>query len=370
MNSMKIKRVLCLIAAVVMIVSNITLTVFADSMGDAKNSVELVQSQMGWGSGFAIGVPGKPVEYIVTNNHVVGGDWGYTTATVGFAIASDDKMVANIYMYDAEKDIAILKLPTPTDKREPLVLKPMEYVDLDDSFAALGYPGNQASDWYKFNLNDITITRGGVKKTDRVMGHDVYMLDLDITNGNSGGPLVDSSGKVVGINTFGVNYDKYAIAIDELLSIIDRNRIPVAVHGDTNWVLIGCGAAALAIIVLLLVVIIIILKSKKTKESKKVELIAIGGVLNGKRYNVSETVRLGRDPSQCKITFPADTRGVGRVHCEISYDGGRCCLRDLNSTYGTFIVGGRKLAPHEVYILRSGERFYLAAPDNTFEVRY
>jgi hypothetical protein len=397
-KNMNLKRVLSLLAVISIIFSFMTATVSAVTISDAKNSVVAVIRQDGksYGTGFAIGEVGKPIEYIVTNNHVVSGDAGNTTATVAFDLASNEMMLANVYFYDAEKDVAILKLPQATDKRQAMVLCPMANVDIDDSFAALGYPGNQATDWPKYNVDDITITKGGIKKADRINGLDVYMLDLSITHGNSGGPLVNSQGEVVGINTFGLNDDNYAIAIDELLNVIDTDRIPVTLHSNFNWLLIVGGVVLLAIIAL---VIILIIRKKTNKDDdnyaetnytmpienganktapKKAPLsnkasarvIAIGGTLNGKRYSIVGTVRIGRDSSKCAIAFPVNTQGVSGVHCEVAFDGSVCYVKDLNSSYGTFTIDGKKIEPNVPQILKPGDKFYLASPANTFEVRF
>ena len=394
---MNMKRFIGLLAVLTLLFSMATMTVSAGTISEAKNSVVTVicESGLSYGTGFAIGEVGKPVEYIVTNNHVVKGNV-YTTATVAFDLAANDVVVANVYFYDEERDVAVLKLPHPTEQRRAMVLCPMKYVDLDDSFAALGYPGNQETDWPKYNTDDITVTKGGIKKADRVNGQDVYMLDLTITHGNSGGPLVNSKGEVVGINTVGINDDTYAIAIDELLNVIDTERIPVTIHGGINWLLIG----GIALLVIILVLVVILLVSKKgnkapaaaptgyvnagtdagrtmAKEAPapapakpSARVVAIGGTLNGKRYAVSGSVKMGRDASQCGIAFPVNTQGVSGVHCEIAFDGAVCYVRDLNSSYGTFTMDGKKLAPNVAQNLKPGDKFYLASPENTFEVRF
>lgn len=397
-KAMNLKRIMSLFAVVVLMFSFMTVTVSAGTASDAKNSVVAVinQNGMSYGTGFAIGEVGKPVEYIVTNNHVVQGDAGNTTATIAFDLASNDYVLANVYFYDETKDIAVLKLPQPTDKRAAMVLCPMENVDPDDAFAALGYPGNQATDWPKYNTDDITVTKGGIKKADRINGLDVYMLDLTITHGNSGGPLVNSQGEVVGINTFGINDDNYAIAIDELLKVIETDRIPVTLHGGINWFLI-IGALILLVIIALVIVLIVRRKNKNDDDSyagtnytmpldnganrtvpkqapvagkASARVIAIGGTLNGKRYSVAGTVKIGRDSSKCAIAFPVNTQGVSGIHCEVAFDGAICYVKDLNSSYGTFTVDGKQLTPNVPQILQSGEKFYLASPENTFEVRF
>jgi len=386
------KRLVSLLAVVAIMFTLMTVTVFAGSAFESKSSVVAVLSEDGssMGSGFAIGKPGKPVEFIVTNNHVVKGDAGLTTATVFFDLASNEAMNANVYFFDAAKDVAVLKLPQPTEKREPLVLCPMEDVDPDDEFAALGYPGDQVTDWPKYNMDDITITKGGIKKTDRLAGRDVYMLDLTVTNGNSGGPLVNSKGEVVGIPTFGLGENNYAIVIDELISVINRDKIPYALHGDINWLLIA--AIVLLLLIIALVVVLVVSKTRKTPPEgteghdgpggqtqplyppqppkPTARVIAVGGTMNGKRYEVTGVIRIGRNSARCGIAFPVNTQGVSAEHCEITYNGSMCCVTDLNSSYGTFTSDGRKLAPNQPHFLKSGEKFYLAIPENTFEVRY
>ena len=397
-KTMNFKRIMSLFSVVVLMFSFMTVTVSAGSASDAKNSVVAVISQDGtsYGTGFAIGEVGKPVEYIVTNNHVVQGDAGNTTATIAFDLASNDFVLANVYFFDAAKDVAVLKLPQPTDKREAMVLCPMEDVDPDDAFAALGYPGNQATDWPKYNMDDITVTKGGIKKTDRINGIEVYMLDLEITHGNSGGPLVNSEGEVVGINTFGLNDDNYAITIDELLKVIDTDRIPVTLHGSINWFLVVGAVVLLAIIALVILLIVrkknnggddnyagtnytmpldngvnrTMPKQAPATNKASARVIAIGGTLNGKRYSVSGTVKVGRDSSKCAIAFPVNTQGVSGIHCEVAFDGAVCYVKDLNSSYGTFTIDGKKLTPNVPQILQSGEKFYLASLENTFEVRF
>lgn len=391
------KRIMSIFAIMALAFSFMAFSVSAKttSASDAKKSVVMVIAQDGasYGTGFAIGKVGEPVEFIVTNNHVVQGDEGYTMATVVYDGASNDSASANVYWYDADKDLAVLKLPQPTEKRSAMVLCPQSYVDIDDSFAALGYPGNQATDWPVYNMNDITVTRGGIKKADRIGGCDVYMLDLTITHGNSGGPLVNSNGEVVGINTFGINDDNYAVVIDELLDLIDDD-IPVTVHSDFNWIIVACAGAVLVVIIVLVVVLIVHGKNKKKAISApaynytrpldtpavapitpvtpqtSAKIIAIGGTLNGKRYSVSGSVKFGRDASQCAVNFPINTQGVSGVHCEVVFDGNTCYVKDLNSSYGTFTLDGRKLAPGVAQILQSGDKFYLATPENTFEVRF
>lgn len=209
------------------------------------------------GSGFAIGEEGKPISYIVTNAHVVVDRYAEYLSTnsttaktevnsrradevrVYFSYGSNDFMRAQIYYVNEKKDICILKLPEPTEKRKPLVLCRSEDIDMDDEFAALGFPFD--SDLFMdntglaYNIDDITMTRGAIsrKSTDRD-GVQVYLIDVDIRSGNSGGPLVNSKGEVVGINTYSVYDSKYAIVIDELLAAVNRDVVPYMLSAELS----------------------------------------------------------------------------------------------------------------------------------------
>ncbi len=420
-NLKTVSRILsvCLIAMIVM--SFVTMTVSAEvtDITSAKNGVVCVvnNSQTSQGSGFAIGKPGEPVQFIVTNNHVVEEWKGYTpdTAYVYFSAAANNFMVANVYYYNEEKDIAVLKLPEPTTMREALTLCPADAIDLSDDFAALGYPniGSENTDYAKFDVSDIVVTRGGIKKADRINSEEVYLLDMTIENGNSGGPVVNSKGQVVGISSFGINMadvtiaPSYAIAIDELIGSIDTNTIPITVATSSNIspLLIAILAAALVLIAILIVVLVMVRKNKggkggeggtqptgatyplvtgttagtaggtappKTAPSpspKQARLVAMNGYLNGKTFAVNGTSRIGRDSSKCNIAFPVNSKGISARHCEISFDGKVCTITDLGSSYGTF-VNGSKLAANSPQVLKSGDKFYLAAPENMFEIRY
>ena len=216
-------------------------------------------SVTGRGSGFAIGTPGEPVSYIVTNAHVVLDDTAEgvksldslnetlnvsnkkaTEVKVYFSYAANEFMRAQIYMVNEEKDICILKLPQPTDKREPLVICKSSEIDMDDDFSALGFPAD--SDWYMddralaYDTNDVSRTSGSIsRKSTDTNGVEVYLIDMNISPGNSGGALVNSKGEVVGIPTYKVGDSKnYAIVIDELLNLINRDTIPYTLSNEVN----------------------------------------------------------------------------------------------------------------------------------------
>lgn len=364
---------------------------------DAVDGVVLVvaesENESSYGTGFAIGKVGEPVRYIVTNYHVVqntavgGGD-----IYVYFSAAANNYMLAELYWYSGAKDIAVLRLPEETTMRTPLVLCPMEDVDMNDTFTALGYPSiaTEGNDFIKFDKDDIVITRGAISKTARVDSKDVYLIDIAVSDGSSGGPLVNSKGEVVGINTFRYSDTddtaNYALAIDELIYSINRNVIPVTLASDvqaaaTNKILVICGVAV-AVVVIAVVVIVILKGNKKGKgatapkkaSEKKASgetefvLVGVGGVMDKREFVVPASgLKIGRDGSRSSLVYPTEEPGISGLHCTVTPAGNVLLVKDEGSSYGTF-YNQQKMASGSVQQVKNGECFYLAEQENTFLV--
>jgi serine protease Do len=140
------------------------------------------------GSGFFISDQG----YVVTNNHVVEG-----TKDVSIVLSNGIQEKATVVGADQYSDIAVLK----TDGNVPgvAVLGNSDALQPGESVIAIGSP-----------LGDFknTVTVGVVSATGRSIDtgqgyqvEDLIQTDAAINHGNSGGPLVDLAGEVIGINT-------------------------------------------------------------------------------------------------------------------------------------------------------------------------
>ena len=395
------------------------------------------------GSGFAIGEEGQPVSYIVTNAHVVVDKYAEymsldsTTAKtevnsrradevrVYFSYGSNDFMRAQIYYINEKKDICILKLPEPTDKRKPLVICRSENIDMDDEFAALGFPFD--SDLFMdntglaYNIDDITMTRGAIsrKSTDQ-NGVQVYLIDVDIRSGNSGGPLVNSKGEVVGINTYSVGKSKYAVVIDELLAAVNRDVVPYTLSTEVSDtaeteseislpsetaettqtvaepaenkssggmnIVVTIIAAAFGVLCIVLIVVLV-MKNKKGSSapspapaagsvvpevgvSHTASITGIKGVMAGRSFPISGSAVIGRNPEKCTICFPVNTQGISGLHCEIRQNGSVYEIIDRGSSCGTFLGSGQKLAENVPTALPSGMYFYLGSTEQLFQINY
>ena len=146
----------------------------------------------GVGSGFVI----SPDGYIVTNDHVAGqGD----VITVAFPDGST--LPAQLVGTDSASDIALLKVE-PEDALEFLALDLGSEPIVGEWCIALGNP------FGLFEAADPTVTVGVVSATGRDLApqggrlyRDMIQTDAAINRGNSGGPLINALGEVIGVNT-------------------------------------------------------------------------------------------------------------------------------------------------------------------------
>jgi serine protease Do len=137
------------------------------------------------GSGFVI----DPSGYIVTNNHVISG-----AEAITLRLHDDTELKAKLIGTDEKTDLALLKVETP---------KPIASLNWGDSDAL------RIGDWVlaignPFGLGG-TVTAGIVSARNRVLDQGAYddyiQTDASINRGNSGGPLFNMSGDVIGVNT-------------------------------------------------------------------------------------------------------------------------------------------------------------------------
>lgn len=140
------------------------------------------------GSGFFISDSG----YILTNNHVVDG-----TKTVGIILADGSQQDATIVGTDPYSDIAILK--TAGKVPAVAVLGNSDALLPGESVIAIGSPLGDFK-----NTVTVGVVSGTGRSIDTGQGYQVENLiqtDAAINHGNSGGPLVNLAGQVIGINT-------------------------------------------------------------------------------------------------------------------------------------------------------------------------
>lgn len=172
------------------------------------------------GTGFAL-----KDGYLITNYHVIDGAGSIFVQGVNGNFTT--KLAATVVASDQANDIALLKI---NDGRftgfgnVPYQLR-TSMADVGESVFALGYPlADVMGDEIKF-------TDGKISSRTGVQGAvNVYQISVPIQPGNSGGPLFDQQGRVVGITTASLNKDvfdaenvNYAVKTNYILNLIDSS---------------------------------------------------------------------------------------------------------------------------------------------------
>lgn len=183
-----------------------------------QDNGETEKKEVGGGSGFIVSSDG----YIVTNKHVVNDEAAEYTVLMN----DGEKYPAKVLAKDQINDIAIMKIDAKKDL--PTVrlgdssdLKTGQTVIVIGN--ALGEFRNTVSTGVISGLSrSITATGSGIGSGEQLVG--VIQTDASINLGNSGGPLVDIAGQVIGINVAivqGAQGIGFAIPINEVKNIID-----------------------------------------------------------------------------------------------------------------------------------------------------
>jgi putative serine protease PepD len=170
----------------------------SDSRGDlvrkvyaaVSPSVVSVRTESGSGTGFLVDSDGT----IVTNAHVVG-----DSSQVGVRFDDKGELVdAQVLSVDTSTDLAALKVESVPDGVQPLKLADSDQVQVGDTAVAIGYP---------LGL-DRTATAGIVSGLERQISapngfsiDKVIQTDAAVNPGNSGGPLLNARGEVIGVNS-------------------------------------------------------------------------------------------------------------------------------------------------------------------------
>ena len=360
------------------------------------------------GSGFAVGQKGSTPEYFVTNWHVASAylseyNYAFDSDHVRIWIMLDNFTLSDVTGLPSEAtsvecsivrisesgypDYAILRAARPVTECKPLPIRSSESVKQGETVVALGCPAVVDDLSATVGSNDITATRGTVARhmvMSAAGNTNVLLHDAVISGGNSGGPLIDENGNVIGLNTYGI-VDSYSCAIysEYVTQALDQMGIPYMTAGSSiSVVTIAAAAVAVAAVA---VAIYFLLRNRKSAEKYPAGGVTPGTVPGGTVpagvYTPSFRVQLpdgriipvpagkvavGRDPS-CQIRLPESAAAVSRRHCTLENSGEFLILVDEGSRNGTFIHGKRVPAGTKV-ALKHGSSFCVGTSENRITV--
>ncbi|GAA2037720.1 MarP family serine protease [Pseudokineococcus marinus] len=163
------------------------------------------------GSGFVV-APGR----VVTNAHVVAG----VTAPAVQVGGQGPRLPAEVVLYDPERDLAVLSVDELAAPALPLG----EELAPGDAAAVLGFPLDGPYDAEAARVRQVVTALGEDVYGQPGVTREVYSLRADVQPGNSGGPLVDLDGRVVGV-VFARSVDDpstgYALTLRESAEVLD-----------------------------------------------------------------------------------------------------------------------------------------------------
>lgn len=210
------------------------------------------------GTGFLIGTDNTSTT-VITNNHVIKltdenaetmkyllPGFDQNKVSVDVVVKGDVTIGAEYKQGSEEVDFAILELSQPIGGKEPLALA--QDSELDDIATqpayALGFPdvSSYVEDFPKYTSDQVNITSGTIGQQSNYQGRKILQHNCDMSYGNSGGPLVNASGVVIGVNTAKLTMGPqggntgYNVAVDirEISSILDMLNIAYEKAGSSS----------------------------------------------------------------------------------------------------------------------------------------
>ncbi len=375
-------------------------------------------TKVGAGSGFIVAT-GK---HVVTNRHVVAcADEG---GRVGVMSASGELVQATVAWKSEAKDLAVLSVEKDLGG-QPVAFATRTTIDERDKVIVAGYPG--AAQRSARDFGKVSFAEGIISKFTELDSSGGTIRHIQITApvnpGNSGGPLFNEFGQVVGINVqksltavlvvdptalLGVRQERvplgegvaWAILSDELLVELEHLHLPfTATRSKPNAFStefakqpILFSFAALAMLLAAVSTGLLLTRrgrvaikdvvtrgrdfatkrvSSPAKPSASPVLRGISGPYAHATIPMDDKpIAIGRDANICQLVMPPDAADIGRRHCTIRWERATrtFLLEDCWTTNGTFLDNGEIVEPAKPRSIKPGDRFYLANRQYQFEV--
>lgn len=336
---------------------------------------------------------------VVTNHHVIEG--AHSLKVLRKNGDSFDEYAGTVSWKSKQVDIALINAPSLTGQTVRLSKIPPSKAQ---EVIAFGFPG-VADGVATENFAESTITKGVIGRlvkaqfTENASKLNLIQHSAQINSGNSGGPLFNQCGVVIGINTLKalgsvetveektvVNSSEgvyWAVSSGELIAVLNSENIPfsavnticVPTSGQIDYQELQKNSDSKLPLVILMIIIAgsvvffgFRLVNKKQTESvqpgsqaksayqQEVSLSALGSavvtaewilsgktengsnvhfVLNARSFKNKSSLLLGRDAVSCDLVI--DDVSVSRRHAQIELQANKLTLQDLGSKNGTFV---------------------------------
>ena len=245
------------------------------------------------GTGFVIGDE-EPFQYVATNWHVVDPthlsklfsdaydrnyDFKETDINIFIYRSRDDFVPVSVFLKLENSDLSLLQIDPAhlLHGYVPLELASKEMVSVGDEIYALGFPSSGITDLDTAYHTDVTATKGIISKETAYNGITFYQIDAAINKGNSGGPLLNSNGQVIGVNTLSFQESAEGIhgsvIIDYLTDVLISRGIDFIAadeppkdedededEDELDYLLLGIGGTA---VIGLIIIFILVFKTKR-----------------------------------------------------------------------------------------------------------
>ena len=167
-----------------------TVPALSEVISSIRGGVVAIRTPAGTGSGFIIDADGT----VLTNAHVVGTFHRATVVVESPGAVDSISITADVTGVNEDADLALLSLGS--ERAYPfLVFGNSDLATLGRDVFTLGYPLSEVLG------KELAVTRGIVSSRRRIAGLDWIQTDAAVNPGNSGGPLLDFSGEVIGVTT-------------------------------------------------------------------------------------------------------------------------------------------------------------------------
>jgi len=212
---------------------------------------------------------------VVTNYHVVQG-----ASEMELYYDGNGPVDLTVMAISEGQDLCLMQTPEALPGMAPLTLA--DKVEIGDAVYALGYPGG--SDVFSSDLaltkDKMALTSGLVSALtstdllgDQSQPVQLVQTNADINHGNSGGPLLNEQGQVIGVNTlalndFGIAGVNAAIHVDELSDFLQAQGVAVG-RGGSSKVLLGAVVLLSVLLVALLVLVFFLIQNEKKAAARR-----------------------------------------------------------------------------------------------------